>query len=71
MGFDPFDSDIHPVLYLVLIGRKIKGLQPVHRYIGQLFFKILIHEFLVLIFRIICIAGPATKKDFCSGAFDI
>jgi len=39
--------------------------------IGQLLFKIVIHQVFVSGFRIIFAAGPAAKENVCSGFFDI
>jgi hypothetical protein len=46
-------------------------LQPVNGNICQLLFHIFIHQIFIPVFRILLCAGPATKIDLCSGAFDI
>lgn len=45
--------------------------QPVDRYIGQFFFKKVVHEICVFFLGVICCAGPAAKTDLGSGFFNI
>ena len=47
------------------------GSDPVDGYIGQLRFKIFIHQVFVSGFRIVLAAGPAAAEDLCSGPFDV
>jgi hypothetical protein len=48
-----------------------KNSEPVDRYIGQLFFQIVIHQLFVPVFRKIPAAGPAAQKNLCSGPPDV
>jgi len=49
----------------------LRKLEPVNRHIGQLFFKVFIHQIFILIFGIFFCAVPAAKIDLFSGPFDI
>ncbi len=47
------------------------GSDPVDGYIGQLLFKIFIHQVFVSVFRIVPAAGPAAEENLCSGPFEV
>jgi len=50
---------------------RARGSDPVDGHVGQLRFKVFIHQLFVSVFREVSAAGPAAEKNLCSGPSDV
>jgi hypothetical protein len=57
--------------YAMSVMRRSCISDPVDGDIGQLFFKVFIHQVLVSVLRTVSAAGPAAEQNLCSGPFDV